>query len=213
MEYPTQSIARAVEALSRLPGIGKKTALRLVLHVLRASATDADELGQSLIDLRHHTRRCADCGHLTDTERCGICTSPRRTRTQICVVEDARDVMALERTGQYQGLYHVLGGLISPLDGIGPAQLHIEPLLERIGREGATEVILALSATLEGDQTAFYLSRRLGSLPVRLSHIARGIPVGGELEFADEVTLARSLQQRTPYVNPLSAEAGASPSA
>ncbi len=208
MDYPSQTIQQAVEALSRLPGIGKKTALRLALHILKGTQADADALGHAVADLRRNTRRCTRCGNLTDAELCGICLSPRRNAAVICVVEDARDIMALERTAQYQGLYHVLGGLISPMDGIGPSQLSIEPLLTRVSAGSCTEVILALSATLEGDQTAFYLARRLSQLASApsLTHIARGIPVGGELEFADELTLARSLVQRTPYVNPLTSE-------
>ncbi|MDX1906597.1 MAG: recombination mediator RecR [Bacteroidia bacterium] len=202
MEYPSRIIEDAVNELSTLPGIGKKTALRLALHILRQSEADAERLGEAIINLRRHIRYCKLCYNISDEEICHICTSQRRDRTIVCVVEDTKDVIALESTHQYNGLYHVLGGLINPLQGIGPSSLSIDPLLERIGREQVREVILAFSANIEGDTTAFYLSKKLNPLGVTVSSIARGIPVGADLEFTDEVTLARSIMNRTRLAAP-----------
>jgi recombination protein RecR len=209
MEYPSQSIQTAVEQLSKLPGIGKKTALRLALHLLKAPESDAVQLGTAIVDLRRNTRRCTECGNLTDGERCNICTSTRRNRSMICVVEEARDLLALEKTGQYNGLYHVLGGVINPMEGVGPGNLNIDTLLQRLEKGECKEVIMALSSTMEGETTAFYLYKKLAGLPVTLTNIARGIPMGSELEFTDELTLGRSLQQRTTYHNPLNGANGA----
>ncbi|TAE57068.1 MAG: recombination protein RecR [Bacteroidetes bacterium] len=202
MEYPSKSIEEAVNELSGLPGIGRKTALRLALHILKQSEAQAERLGSSIIELRKRVQFCKRCHNFTDHELCKICTNPRRETRLICVVEDARDVMALENTHQFNGLYHVLGGLINPLAGIGPSMLHIEPLAERVRNEKIEEVIFAFSANIEGDTTAFYISKKLAPTGVRISSIARGIPVGLDLEYTDEVTLARSLINRTRLASP-----------
>ncbi|MEL6672621.1 MAG: recombination mediator RecR [Bacteroidota bacterium] len=202
MEFPSKVIEEAVNELASLPGIGRKTALRLALHILKQSEDDAERLGSSLIDLRRNIRYCERCYHISDARICHICSNPRRTQNLICVVEDAKDVMALESTHQYQGLYHVLGGLINPLQGIGPSMLHIEPLLTRIKEEKIEEVIFAFSANIEGDTTTFYLQKKLAPMGIRVSSIARGIPVGTDLEFTDEVTLGRSLMNRTMLAMP-----------
>ena len=197
MEYPSKSIEEAVNELSSLPGIGKKTALRLALHILKKSEADAERLGSSIIDLRRNIQYCQTCFNISDSDTCNICKNPRRNEKLLCLVEDTKDVIALENTHQYNGLYHVLGGLINPLAGIGPSQLNIEPIGERIRGRGVEEVIFAFSANIEGDTTAFYISKKIAPLGVRISSIARGIPVGLDLEFTDEVTLARSLINRT----------------
>ncbi|GAB4403900.1 MAG: recombination mediator RecR [Bacteroidia bacterium] len=197
MEYPSKAIEAAVNELASLPGIGRKTALRLALHILKQGEGQAERLGMSIIEMRRNTRFCRHCGNISDDDLCRICTNNRRDRGLLCVVEDAKDVIALESTHHYQGLYHVLGGLINPLQGIGPSMLNIEPLLERVRTLPAREVILALSANIEGDTTAFYLTKKLATTGVQVSSIARGIPVGTDLEFTDEVTLARSLINRT----------------
>jgi recombination protein RecR len=201
MEYPSKSIEHAVEALSRLPGIGKKTALRLALHILRAPSEQAEELGEAILNLRRNTQQCAVCGNIADEERCAVCKNPRRDQGLICVVGDVQDLIAIERSGQYTGVYHVLGGLISPLEGIGPEDLNMNSLLERARQPETYELILALNASMEGETTGFYISRQLQNTAVRLSSIARGIPMGGELEFTDDLTIARALQQRMHYNN------------
>lgn len=202
MEYPSKYIQAAVEGFSRLPGIGKKTALRLALHILKAPEHEAELLGQAIIDLRKNTRRCDTCGNLSDDVTCNYCLSPRRDDRLLCVVEETRDLLAIEKTGQYQGRYHVLGGIISPVEGIGPDRLNIDRLVQRV--EGGTfeELILALPSSMEGETTAFYLARRLSHTGLKMSNIARGIPVGTELEFADELTLGRSLLNRMAYTQP-----------
>jgi recombination protein RecR len=202
VEYPSQTLAQAVEALSSLPGIGRKTALRLALHLTKADPHTVEQLAQALLGVARNTRRCTRCYNLTDTDLCTICASPKRDARTVCVVADIQDVLALERTGQYNGLYHVLGGLISPLDGISPTELSIPLLESRLQHHPDTEVILALAASMEGETTAFYLARRLQPFGVRLTSIARGVPVGSELEYTDELTLARSLQTRTTYALP-----------
>lgn len=201
MQYPSKIIEAAVEELSRLPGVGKKTALRLALHILREPELAAEQLGEAIIALRKHTKYCQTCGNISDEEICAICNDPRRDQNTICIVEDCKDVIALENTNQFKGLYHVLGGLINPLQGIGPSHLNLDPLFERIKSGECTELIFAFSATIEGDTTAFYISRKIDTNSVRVSNIARGIPVGSDLEFTDEVTLARSLLNRTDFVN------------
>lgn len=202
MQYPSRSIEAVVSALSSLPGIGRKTALRLALHILKQSEEEAERLGSSIIDLRKNARYCKHCYNLSDTEECNICTNPRRNKKLVCLVEDTRDVIAIENTHQFQGLYHVLGGLINPLQGIGPAMLNIDALVSRVKEQDIEEVIFAFSANIEGDTTAFYISKKLASTGVRISSIARGIPVGLDLEFTDEVTLARSLMNRTSIALP-----------
>lgn len=199
-EFTSRWLEGAVTELSRLPGVGRKTALRLALHLLRQPAAVAEALGQSVIDLRRNIRYCACCHNISETEICEICASPKRDRTTVCVVENVKDVMIFENTGQYDGLYHVLGGLVSPMDGIGPDQLQIDSLVERVAAGEVREVILALSATMDGDTTNFYIYRRLSQFPeLRVTQLARGVAVGNEIEYTDELTLGRSLQQRTLF--------------
>ena len=185
--------------ISRLPGIGKKTALRLALHLLKQNEAVTEALALALTRMREEIKYCKTCHNISDQDECSICISHRRDRSLICVVEDIRDVLAIENTNQYSGLYHVLGGVISPIQGIGPDDLKIESLLTRVSEGEVKEVILALSATMEGDTTSFYLSKRLKDSGTKVSTIARGIPVGGELEFTDEVTLGRSILTRINY--------------
>ncbi len=199
MQFTSQIVEKAVDALSGFPGIGKRTALRLVMYLMNRPENEVGSMAESLIKLKTELQFCNKCGTVSDTQICGICSSPNRTEKQICVVEDFSDLMAIEGTGQYKGLYHVLGGLISPMDGVGPADLKIESLLERVTDEKPEEVILALSATVEGDTTMYYLGKKLEPLNVKISSIARGISIGGELEYIDEITLGRSLLQRTTY--------------
>ncbi|UOQ96339.1 recombination mediator RecR [Hymenobacter sp. 5317J-9] len=199
MEFPSKLIENAVGELARLPGIGRKTALRLALHLLKAEMDTTATLAEALAKMRFEITYCKTCHSISDSEECGICANKLRDHSLVCVVSDVRDVIAIENTGQYKGVYHVLGGVISPIEGIGPSDLHIDSLVERAATEGSEirEVILAISPTMEGDTTAFYLSRRLRDLPnVHISTIARGIPVGGELEYADEITLGRSIVER-----------------
>jgi len=201
-QLPSRLLDDAVSEFSRLPGIGKRSALRLVLHLLRTDPSDSNRLGEVLIRLRHEIRYCTVCQNITEAEVCSICSDPRRDAAVICVVEDIRDVIAIENTQQFRGQYHVLGGIISPMDGIGPAQLSVEPLIDRIRKGSVHEIILALNATMEGDTTTFYLYKRfqqLGLEALRCSTIARGVSVGDELEYTDEVTLGRSILQRVPY--------------
>jgi len=200
MNYPSKVLERAVEEMSGLPGIGKRTALRLVLHMLHRPASQTENLSDALRHLVNDIQYCEKCHTISDAHICQICSNQLRDSSVICIVEDVRDVMAIENTGQYRGIYHVLGGKISPMDGIGPGQLQINSLLKRIENEPVDELIFALSSTLEGDTTAFYLYKILKDFPVRFSSIARGIGVGDELEYADEATLVRSIQNRVPYV-------------
>ena len=198
MEYPSKLIENAVEEIAKLPGIGKKTALRLALHLLKQEKEDVRGLSEALIDLRENTRYCNSCFNISDSEICEICNSYKRDKAVICVVEDTRDVMAIENTSQFFGLYHVLGGVIMPIDGIGPSDLTIEPLIARVASSNGLvqEIILALPATMEGDTTAFYITKKLKALGVKVTSIARGVPVGGELEYTDEITLGRSIMNR-----------------
>ena len=190
---------RAVESFSQLPGVGRKTALRLVLHLLRQPLEDVDSFTDAVTRVRHDVKYCKVCHNISDTDICSICSDPRRDGSVVCVVENIQDVMAIENTQQYHGLDHVLGGIISPMDGIGPHDLSIDSLVERIDEGGVKEVILALASTMEGDTTNFYISRKLKDKDVKLSIIARGISVGDELEYTDEVTLGRSILNRTPF--------------
>ena len=201
MEFPSKLIEEAVNQISKLPGIGKKTALRLVLHLIKDRQESTFALTESLNNLRSRIRFCTHCNNSSDSEVCPICTSHKRERSILCVVEDTRDVMAIENTSQYAGLYHVLGGVISPINGIGPADLKIESLITRLNdsQSQVKEVILALSPTMEGDTTAFYINKRIKDLPLKISVIARGVPVGGDLEYADEITLGRSILGRTLF--------------
>ena len=190
---------RAVESFSQLPGVGRKTALRLVLHLLRQPLEDVDSFTDAVTRVRHDVKYCKVCHNISDTDICSICSDPRRDGSVVCVVENIQDVMAIENTQQYHGLYHVLGGIISPMDGIGPHDLSIDSLVERVDTGEVKEVILALASTMEGDTTNFYISRKLKDKDVMLSIIARGISVGDELEYTDEVTLGRSILNRTPF--------------
>ena len=198
-QYSSQLLERAVESFSQLPGVGRKTALRLVLHLLRQPLEDVDSFTDAVTRVRHDVKYCKVCHNISDTDICSICSDPRRDGSVVCVVENIQDVMAIENTQQYHGLYHVLGGIISPMDGIGPHDLSIDSLVERIDEGGVKEVILALASTMEGDTTNFYISRKLKDKDVKLSIIARGISVGDELEYTDEVTLGRSILNRTPF--------------
>jgi len=197
--YSSKLLETAVLELSKLPGIGKKTALRLAMHLLRMSPSVAESLGNSIINLRRNINYCRICYNISDSEVCEICANSRRNKGIICVVEDMRDVMAVESTGQYFGVYHILGGRISPMDGIGPAELTIKPLIKRVEGGDTEEVFLALSSTLEGDTTNFYLYKILKNYGIKITVIARGISVGNELEYADEVTLGRSILNRVPF--------------
>ena len=198
-QYPSQLLERAVESFSQLPGVGRKTALRLVLHLLRQSTEDVDSFADAITRVKHDVKYCKVCHNISDTDVCSICSDPRRDASVVCVVENIQDVMAIENTQQFHGLYHVLGGIISPMDGIGPNDLEIESLVKRVEEGEVKEIILALASTMEGDTTNFYISRKLKDKQVKLSVIARGISVGDELEYTDEVTLGRSILNRTLF--------------
>lgn len=200
LQYPSRLLEKAVNEFSKLPGIGSKTSLRLMLHLLRQDMESVERLSQAIYNMRHDIKYCSTCHNISDTDICPICSDIRRYRTVICVVENIQDIMAIENTRQYNGLYHVLGGVISPMDGIGPSDIEIDSLTERVGNDSEIEeIILALSPTMEGDTTGFYISRKLSGYDVRLSVIARGISIGNELEYTDEVTLGRSIINRTPF--------------
>jgi recombination protein RecR len=198
-QYPSQLLEKAVTEFSKLPGIGRKTALRLVLHLLRQDDEDVDGFATAVSRLKKEVKHCRICHNISDTDVCPICSDPRRDTQTVCVVENIQDVMAIENTLQYRGLYHVLGGIISPMNGIGPSDIEIDSLVERISEGNVKEVILALSSTMEGDTTNFYIFRKLAGYDVKISMIARGISVGDELEYTDEVTLGRSIINRTPF--------------
>lgn len=199
--FQSELLDAAVNELSRLPGIGGKTALRLALHLLRCDTATSDALGNAIINLRHGIRYCSVCHNISETEVCPICASPSRDPSTVCVVENVRDVISFENTGRFNGLYHVLGGVISPVDGIGPDKLEIDSLVERVAAGNIREVILALGATMDGDTTNYYIFRRLASLdvPTKITQLARGVSVGNEIEYTDEITLGRSLEGRVPF--------------
>ncbi len=197
--YASVLLENAVNEFAKLPGIGRKTALRLVLHILRQDETSVDNFGNAIMRLRHDIKYCKVCHNISDTETCALCADTTRDSSTICVVENVREVMAVEATGQFRGLYHVLGGVISPMDGIGPADLQIDSLVQRVATGEVKEIILALSATMEGDTTNFYIFRKLAPYDVRITLIARGVSVGDELEYIDEITLGRSILNRTPF--------------
>lgn len=199
MEFPSKLVENAVNEMSQLPGIGKRTALRLVLHLLKQPIEQTELLSSALTTMRNDIQYCKECNTISDDEICGICSSGSRDKSLICVVEDVRDVMAIENTGMYKGVYHVLGGKISPIEGIGPSQLKITSLVEKVKEGQINEIIFALSSTMEGDTTNFYIFRQIKEYGVKTSTIARGIAVGDELEYADEVTLGRSLLNRIPF--------------
>jgi recombination protein RecR len=196
MLYTSESVERLVSHLSHLPSIGRKTAQRLALHILRLPQADAESLAAAILEVKQKVRYCSVCSNITEADPCAICASPKRDRSLICVVEDPSDVIALEKTNEFKGLYHVLGGSLSPLDGVGPEDLKIKELLGRIP-DGVQEVILAMNPNVEGEATTLYLTKLLKPLGVKVSRIARGLPIGGDLEFADEATLARALEDRT----------------
>ena len=198
-QYPSQLLEKAVGEFAKLPGIGRKTAMRLVLHLLRQESSAVESFGNSIITLKREVKYCKVCHNISDTDICLICANPHRDGSTICVVETIRDVMAVEATQQFRGLYHVLGGVISPMDGIGPSDLQIESLVDRVKSGEVKEVILALSSTMEGDTTNFYIFRKLAPYDVKMSVIARGISIGDELEYTDEVTLGRSIVNRTVF--------------
>lgn len=197
--YNSTLLENAVSELSKLPGIGQKTALRLALHLLRRDESEAISLGESIINMRKNINYCSKCHNISEEEICPICSDTRRDATTVCVVENVKDVITIESTRQHSGLYHVLGGLISPLDGISPSDLEIESLIKRVSEENLKEVILALSPTIEGDTTNFYIYRKLSDLPVQVTMLARGLSIGNELEYTDELTLGKSIQNRVLF--------------
>ncbi|WP_276978822.1 recombination mediator RecR [Flavobacterium filum] len=201
MEFSSKLLEKAVNEMAQLPGIGKRTALRLVLHLLKQPAEQTAFLSEALLLMRNEIKTCVSCHNISDVEVCEICANEKRNHRLICVVEDVRDVMAIENTGQFKGIYHVLGGKISPIDGIGPGQLTIASLVEKVSLGKVTEIIFALSSTMEGDTTNFYIYKQIKDFDVKTSAIARGISVGDELEYADEVTLGRSIVNRIPFEN------------
>ena len=201
MEFSSKLLERAVAEIAQLPGIGKRSALRLALHLLKQPKDQISFLTQALLDMRSDIKYCTSCHNISDTEICEICANINRNHQLVCVVEDIRDVMAIENTGQFRGIYHVLGGKISPIDGIGPSQLKIASLVDKVNQGSVSEVIFALSSTMEGDTTNFFIYKQISNAAVVISTIARGIAVGDELEYADEVTLGRSILQRVPFEN------------
>ena len=201
MNFSSKLLETAVSEFSKLPGVGQKTALRLVLHLLKQDIDEVERFSTSISKLRNGIQFCGVCHNISDSSICEICSAPKRDRSLVCVVEDTRDVMAIENTSQYNGLYHVLGALISPMDGIGPSDLEVDSLIERLKAGEIKEVIFALSTTMEGDTTIFYLHKRLKDFNISISTIARGIAFGGELEYVDEITLGRSITTRVPYEN------------
>lgn len=202
-QYPSTLLEKAVGEFAKLPGIGRKTAMRLVLHLLRQETSTVEAFGSAVVRLKHEVKYCRVCHNISDTDTCQICSNPQRDASTVCVVENIRDVMAVENTQQYKGLYHVLGGVISPMDGIGPSDLQIDSLVERVKSGVVKEVILALSSTMEGDTTNFFIFRKLAPYDVKITMIARGISIGDELEYTDEVTLGRSIVNRLPFTGAL----------
>ncbi len=201
---PSKLVENAVNEVAKLPGIGRKTALRLVLHLLKENPTEAESLGQSIIKMRNEVNYCKHCHNISDTDTCEICANMKRNKSIICVVKDVRDVIAVENTGYYSGVYHILGGIISPMEGIGPDELNIKTLVDKVASGDVSEVIMALSSTIEGDTTVFYIYKQIKKFNIRVSVIARGISIGDELEYADEVTLGRSISNRVAYEDTLS---------
>ena len=202
--YPSKLVERAVEQLASLPGVGRKTALRLALHLLSRPVSDVQTFAHALAEMREGIVYCKKCHNISDTELCPICSNPKRDQSLVCVVQHVGDVLAIENTGQYHGVYHVLGGVISPIDGIGPEDLKITELIDRVRQGNVQEIILALGTTMEGDTTNFFIYRSLSGLDVKLSVIARGVAIGDEIEYADEVTLGRSILSRTSFDQSLS---------
>lgn len=201
MNLVSKVLQQAVDEFAQLPGVGHKTAFRFVLHLLKKDRDELKKFGNTFLQLQEQVQYCKECFNITDRPLCDVCSDQRRDTSTICVVEDIRDVVSIENTDQFKGLYHVLGGIISPLDGVGPSDLNIQPLIERVETKGVKEVIFALTTTMEGDTTNFYLSRQLQKFDVKLSTLARGVSIGGGLEYTDELTLGRSLVNRVPYEN------------
>jgi recombination protein RecR len=199
VNIPSKYIEQAVDQLSSLPGIGKRTALRLVLKLLSRTDEEVQRFSSAFVEMKQNVKKCMECGNVSDLEVCTICINPKRNKSQICVVEDIRDVLAIEATESYSGVYHVLGGIISPMDGIGPSDLNIAPLIEKIKSEKITEIIFALSATMEGDTTNYYLYKKIAPFSVEVTTLSRGVSIGAELQYADELTLSRSLIHRQPF--------------
>lgn len=199
MKIPSKHIENAVEQLSSLPGIGKRTALRLVLQLMKRSELEVRQFSEAFLDMKLHVLSCKSCGNVSDEEICGICADEKREASTVCVVEDIRDVLAIEATQAYRGVYHVLGGIISPMDGIGPSDLNIQPLIDKAHQGLISEVIFALSPTMEGDTTNFYLYKKLKDTAIRITTLSRGVSVGSELQYADELTLGRSILHRQPF--------------
>jgi recombination protein RecR len=199
MNIPSKYIEESVDQLSSLPGIGKRTALRLVLNLLNRSEEEIERFANAFISMKKNVKKCSCCGNVSDLEICTICANPRRNKSQICIVEDIRDVLAIEATESYLGVYHVLGGIISPMDGVGPSDLNIIPLIERLKTENINEIIFALSATMEGDTTNYYLYKKIVPFSIEVTSLSRGVSVGSELQYADELTLSRSLLHRQPF--------------
>ena len=199
MKIPSKYIENAVDQMASLPGIGRRTALRLVLQLMNRSTDEIDAFAEAFKEMKEHVKKCDTCGNISDSTTCGICSNPTRDHSMVCVVEDIRDVLAIESTESYKGVYHVLGGIISPMDGIGPADLNINDLMERVDKEDINEIIFALSATMEGDTTNFYLYKKLKDKQLAISVLSRGVAIGSELQYADEVTLSRSLVNRQPF--------------
>ncbi|MBL7891125.1 MAG: recombination protein RecR [Bacteroidia bacterium] len=206
MNFPSRLIENAVNEFAKLPGVGRKTALRFVLHLLKQNDKDVANFSETFLKLKQELKYCKSCHNISDSELCDICSSHKRDHSLVCVVEDIRDVMAIENTGQYNGVYHILGGIISPMDGIGPSDLNIESLVEKVKNGEIKEVVMALSTTMEGDTTNFYIYKKLKEFNIMISTIARGVSIGDELEFADEVTLGRSIINRTLYEKGLSSK-------
>ncbi|MBI2269735.1 MAG: recombination protein RecR [Bacteroidetes bacterium] len=206
MNFPSRLIENAVNEFAKLPGVGRKTALRFVLHLLKQNDKDVANFSETFMKLKRELKYCKSCHNISDRELCDICSSHKRDHSLVCVVEDIRDVMAIENTGQYNGVYHILGGIISPMDGIGPNDLNIESLVEKVKNGEIKEVVMALSTTMEGDTTNFYIYKKLKDFNIMISTIARGVSIGDELEFADEITLGRSIINRTLYEKGLSSK-------
>ena len=203
-KFPSRLLENAVNEFAKLPGIGRKTSLRLVLHLLKQEKTEVDLFANSLIQLRNEIKHCQVCHNISDVETCNICSNPNRSAEEVCVVENIKDVMAIENTQQFSGLYHVLGGIISPMDGIGPSDIEINSLIDRVRSGEVKEVVLALSTTMEGDTTNFFIYKKLKDLNVKISTLARGVSIGDELEYADEITLGRSIKNRLDFESTLS---------
>ncbi len=199
MKIPSRHIENAVEQMSTLPGIGKRTALRLVLQLLNRSEEEIRSFSEAMLEMKLHVKKCNTCGNLSDLETCSICSDERRDHTTICIVEDIRDVLAIESTESFKGAYHVLGGIISPMDGISPADLNIDSLIDRVKNTDVAEIIFALSSTMEGDTTNFYLYKKLQHFDVKLSTLSKGVAVGAELQYADQITLSQSILHRQPF--------------